>query len=266
MYSDSAKDAALLLIAHGTRNPDGATEMDRLVGLLRERLTAPIAAAWLEDFSDPDARTAAGRLVDAGATSLVTLPFLVLGAGHAKTDVPESVHEVRDGFPELRVTHARVLDLHPALFDLARQRIDAVAPGDPGEDVLLVTGAGSSDPDANGDLSKAARVLAELTGYRWVETAYAGVTWPRADEVFTRLHRAGARRVVRFSWSLLAGVLEQRVDRWADEATARHGMEIVDAGRFGPHPLIADAVIDRYAEALHGDARMNCDLCAYRLT
>jgi len=266
MHSDSAQDPALLLIAHGTRNPAGAREMEQLAGLLRERLTAPVAASWLEDFSAPDARTAADGLVAAGVSHVVTLPFLVLGAGHAKTDVPQAVHEVRDGFPELRVTHARVLGLHPGLFTLAHGRIDAAAPaGDRDAEVLLVTGAGSSDPDANGDLAKAARVLAEWTGHRWEETAYAGVTWPRADEVFTRLHRAGVRRVVRFSWSLLAGVLEQRVDRWAEEATARDGLEIVDAGRFGPHPLIADAVIDRYAEALHGDTRMNCDLCAYRL-
>jgi len=266
MPSDSAQAPALLLIAHGTRNPAGATEMDRLVELLRERLTGPVAAAWLEDFSEPDARTAAAQLVAAGATSVVTLPFLVLGAGHAKTDVPEAVSEVHDALPQLPMAHARVLGLHAGLFELACQRIDAVTGDtDRGDEVLLVTGAGSSDPDANGDLAKAARVLAELTGHRWAETAYAGVTWPRADEVFARLHRAGVRQVVRFSWSLLAGVLERRVDRWADEAAERHGMRIIDAGRFGPHPLVAEAVIDRYREAVGGDARMNCDLCAYRL-
>jgi sirohydrochlorin ferrochelatase len=225
-----------------------------------------VAAAWLEDFAEPDARTAAGELVAGGATHVVTLPFLVLGAGHAKTDVPEQVRQVSDAFSDLTVTHARVLGLHPALFELARTRVDAVAAaGEREDEVLLVTGAGSSDPDANGDLNKAARVLAEQTGHRWTEIAFAGVTWPRADEVFNRLRRAGARRVVRFSWSLLAGLLEQRIDRWADEAIERYGMEIIDAGRFGPDPLVADAVIDRYHEALHGDVRMNCDLCAYRL-
>jgi sirohydrochlorin ferrochelatase len=256
----------LLLIAHGTRNPAGATEMGQLVDHLRERLPGSVAAAWLEDFAEPDTRTAARALVAAGATHLVTLPFLVLGAGHAKTDVPGQVRQIGNAFPDLDVTHARVLGLHPSLFELARARIDAVAgTGERGDEVLVVTGAGSSDPDANGDLSKAARVLAEQTGHRWTEIAFAGVTWPRADDVFDRLRRAGVRRLVRFSWALLAGVLEQRIDRWADEAIARYSMQIADAGRFGPDPLVADAVIDRYHEALHGDARMNCDLCAYRL-
>jgi sirohydrochlorin cobaltochelatase len=262
-----AQDPALLLIAHGTRNPAGATEMQRLVEHLRQRLKPPVVASWLEDFAEPDARTAARELVASGVTHLVTVPFLVLGAGHAKTDVPAVVHDLAAAFPEVTVTHGRVLGLHPSLFELARARVAAATGDRPGviEEVLLVTGAGSSDPDANGDLSKAARVLGEQTGHRWIETAYAGVTWPRADEVFTRLQRAGVPRVVRFSWSLLAGVLEQRIDRWAAEASDRSGMEIVDAGRFGPDPLIADAVVDRYHEAIRGDARMNCDLCAYRL-
>jgi sirohydrochlorin cobaltochelatase len=143
-------------------------------------------------------------------------------------------------------------------------RIDAVSAGDRAVEVLLVTGAGSSDPDANGDLAKASRLLAELTGPRWAEIAYAGVTWPRADRQFGRQEAAGVRRIVRFSWSLLAGVLEQRIDRWAQEADARGALDIRDAGRFGPDPLVADVVVDRYREALDGHPAMNCDLCAYR--
>lgn len=255
---------ALLLIAHGTRDPAGATEMDELVGHLRGRVDGPVAAAWLEDFAEPDPVTAAGRLVEAGAHALVTLPLLNFGAMHAKTDVPGDVVAIRAAFPDIPVTHGRVLDIHPALLALARTRIDAVSPAAArGDEVLVVTGSGSSDPDANGDLAKAARMLAEATGHRWVETAYAGVSWPRADQLLARLERAGARRVVRFSWSLLAGLLERRVNGWADEANAR-GMDVRDAWRFGPDPLVADAILDRYHEALAGDARMNCDLCAYR--
>lgn len=257
---------ALLTIAHGTRDPRGAEEMGVLLAHLRERIPAPVGGAWLEDFADPDPVTVAADLVTAGARALVTLPFLVLGAGHAKTDVPEGVAAVRSAFPDLPVAHGRILGLHPALFALARARIDAASPraGRDGE-VLVVTAAGSSDPDANGDLSKAARVLAEGTGHRWVETAYAGVTWPTADVVLRRAAASGARRVVIFSWSLLAGLLERRVIAIGEQVADETGIRVVDAGRFGPDPLVADAVVERYREAIEGDVRMNCDLCAYRV-
>jgi hypothetical protein len=89
--------------------------------------------------------------------------------------------------------------------------------------------------------------VAELTGHRWTETAYAGVTWPTADVALRRLQAAGAGRVVRFSWSLLAGVLEQRVDAWAGEVATGTGLQIADAGRFGPDPLIAASSPRRHA-------------------
>jgi sirohydrochlorin cobaltochelatase len=256
---------ALLTIAHGTRDPRGAQEMELLLDVLRSRHTAPVANGWLEDFAEPGVDEALSDLVRQGATSVVTVPFLNFGAYHAKTDVPNAVAQGRRT-TDVAIAHGRMLGLHPALFDLARARIDAVSdPGDREGEVLVVASSGSSDPDANSDLAKAARFLAEGTGHRWVEYAYAGVTWPRIDDVLRRTAAAGARRAVIFSWSLLAGLLEQRVTSLAAEVAAETGLEVADAGRFGPDPLVAEVVLDRYAEALAGDARMNCDLCAYRV-
>lgn len=257
---------ALLLIAHGTRNPRGAEEMSCLAGLLRDQLGTPVAYAWLEDFAQPDVDVAVDTLAAEGVERIVSLPLLTLGAGHAKTDIPTLVAGARAAHPALAITHGRVLGLHPALFALARARVDAVSPReDRRDEVLVVAASGSSDPDANGDLAKAARFLAEITGHRWVEHCFAGVTWPSPEAVLRRVAAAGARRVVIFSWSLLAGLLEQRVAATAAEAAKALAVEVVQAGRFGPDPLLADAVADRYREALRGDARMNCDLCAYRV-
>jgi sirohydrochlorin cobaltochelatase len=257
---------ALLTIAHGTRDPRGAQEMDALLAILESRHPSPVANAWLEDFASPGVAEAVEELRAQGVTQLVTVPFLNLGAYHAKTDVPNAVAAVRGGHPDMVVAHGRVLGLHDALFAVARARLDAVSdPAGRDEEILIVAASGSSDPDANSDLAKAARFLGETSGHQWVECAFAGVTWPRIDTVLRRAAAAGARRAVVFSWSLLAGLLEQRVATTAAEVAADTGMEIFDAGRFGPDPLVAEVVLDRYAEALAGDARMNCDLCAYRV-
>lgn len=266
---------AVLVIAHGTRDPRGAEELAELLRNMRARSGTAAGGAWLEDFADPDPVTVAGELVAAGARRLVTVPFLVLGAGHAKTDVPEGVAAVRAAHPDLQVAHGRVLGLDPTLFALARERVAAVAgqagedrrgrPVRPADEALLVTAAGSSDPDANGDLWKAARFLAELTGHRWVDAAFAGVTWPDVGTVLRRIAAGGARSVTLFSWSLLAGLLEQRILDAAAEVAAATGIEVLDAGRFGPDPAVADVVLARADEALHGTPRMNCDLCQFRL-
>jgi sirohydrochlorin cobaltochelatase len=258
--------SALLLVAHGTRDPRGAQEMGELTGQLRERLQVPVAHAWIEDFAEPDVDVAVGDLAGKGVERIVSLPLLTLGAGHAKTDVPRLVARARVAYPAVTMTHGRVLGLHPALFALARARVTAASPPERRRgEVLVVAASGSSDPDANADLAKAARFLAEGTGHRWVENCFAGVTWPTPDEVLRRVAAAGAARVVIFSWSLLAGLLEQRVAALATSVMADTGLEVVEAGRFGPDPLLTDAVADRYYEALHGDVRANCDLCCYRV-
>ncbi len=262
-----ASDApALLLIAHGTRDPQGAEEMDVLLGHLRAWHDAPIEHGWLEEFAEPAVDVAMARLVDQGVDRVVTVPFLNLGAGHAKTDVPNAVARARTDYPDVTIAHARVLGLHAELFALARRRLDAVSPVEGrGDEVLVITASGSSDPDANADLAKAARFLAEGSGHRWAEHAFAGVTWPRIEVVLRRVAAAGARRVVLFSWSLLAGRLERGVSQVADRVAADTGLRVIDAGRFGPDPAVAEVVMHRYAEAINGDVRMNCDLCAYRV-
>jgi sirohydrochlorin ferrochelatase len=263
MVSDAP---ALLLIAHGTRDPRGAEEMDVLLGHLRARHSAPVEHGWLEDFAEPSVDVAMARLVSQGVDRVVTVPFLNLGAGHAKTDVPNAVAQARADHPDVPIAHARVLGLHAELFALARRRLDAVSPVEGrGDEVLVVTAAGSSDPDANADLAKAARFLAEGSGHRWAEHAFAGVTWPRIEVVLRRVAAAGAQGVVLFSWSLLAGRLERSVSQAADRVAADAGLRVVDGGRFGPDPAVAEVVLDRYSEAIIGDVRMNCDLCAYRV-
>ncbi|MDP8969379.1 MAG: sirohydrochlorin chelatase, partial [Actinomycetota bacterium] len=257
---------ALLLIAHGTRHPRGAREMAELLGHLRSRLRAPVEHGWLEGFAEPGVAEAVERLVAQGVTRIVSVPFLNLGAGHAKTGVPNLLAQARRAQPQVTIAHGRVLGLHRLLFELAGRRVDAVSPrGGRAGEALVVTASGSSDPDANADLAKVARFLAEWTGHRWVDYAFSGVTWPTPDVALRRLGAAGAGRVVLFSWSLLAGLLEQRASETAARVGLETGLEVVDAGRLGPDPLVAEVVLDRYREVLHGDPRMNCDLCAYRV-
>lgn len=237
---------ALLVVAHGTREPRGGEEMDELIDLLRARHGAPVAHAWLEDFAAPNVEAAVADLAARGVRRIGAVRFLNFAAYHADTDIPNEVAAAREAHPAIEIAAGPVLGHHPALLELARTRVGEAADGE----VLVVTASGSSNAHANSEVAKAARLLAEATGHRWVEVAFAGVTWPRVGEVLARIASAGAERAVLFSWSLLAGLLEQRVSASAAEAAAELGIELRDAGRFGPHPLVAEAVLDRWREAL----------------
>jgi len=138
-----------------------------------------------------------------------------------------------------------------------------VAAGGSGLPLLLVA-RGTSDPDANGDAHKVARLLAEWTGAPFVHTAFTGVTAPRvADglEVFARL---GYRRMAVAFWFLCSGVLVERARADVAAFVVASGVDVVDAGYLGPDPRLVPAIVERYDEAVRGVPAVNCDLCAYR--
>jgi sirohydrochlorin ferrochelatase len=148
------------------------------------------------------------------------------------------------------------------LLELAHKRLaDAGAHGLP----LAVIARGTSDPDANAEACKAARLLAEMGATDLVVAGFSGVTWPSVPESLDRLRRLGAERVAAFAWYIATGVLLDRMKDDFARFTAETGIEVVDAGHLGAGPELAQLVLERAAEARAGAVRMNCDTCSYRL-
>jgi sirohydrochlorin cobaltochelatase len=131
---------------------------------------------------------------------------------------------------------------------------------------VLLVGRGSTDPDANAEVFKVARLLWEGRGYAGVETAFVSLAEPSVPAGLERCRRLGARRIVVLPYFLFPGVLPDRVrdqaEAWARE---RDGVEVRCAGVIGPGPELAELVMERYREAVEGDLRMNCDSCVYRV-
>jgi cobalt/nickel transport system ATP-binding protein len=183
-----------------------------------------------------------------------------------KEDGPAALHRGRHRHPAVRFAYARHLGLHPLVLAVAEDRIKAaVGDDDPGGTAVVVVGRGSSDPDANADLYKVARLLWDSRGLAMVEPAFVSLAQPSVPAALERCRLLGATRIVVVPYFLFTGVLVDRITEQTDAWAASH--PAVDA-RPGPHlgadPRIAGLVLERYREALAGDAHMNCDLCVYR--
>ena len=84
---------------------------------------------------------------------------------------------------------------------------------------MLVVGRGSTDPDANADVCKDARLLWEGRGYEFTETAFVSLARPSVAEGLARCRRLGARSIVVARYFLFPGVLPDRVAAQAAGAT-----------------------------------------------
>ena len=131
---------------------------------------------------------------------------------------------------------------------------------------VLVVGRGSTDPDANADVAKTARLLWEGRDYPLAETAFVSLARPGVTEGLERCRLLGARRIVVARYFLFPGVLPDRVAGQAAAYAAAHPeLDIRCADVLGDCDEIAALVYERYREALSGDIRMNCDVCVYRI-
>lgn len=258
---------ALLVVGHGTKSEDGCRDFAELVDRVQLRVPyADVAGGFLE-LAPPPIQDAVSRLVEAGHRSIDVVPLVLVAAGHSKGDIPAALEREKLRHPGLSFRYGRPLGAHPDLLAVAEQRLAAVVPREQwGKTAVVLVGRGATDPDANADIAKTARLLQEGRGIGTVETAFVSLAEPSVPAGLERARRLGYERIVVLPWFLFAGVLPDRIvtqaTAWAAE---QPGLDVRLAGLLGPGEELAGVVLERWAEIDGGDLRMNCDTCAYRV-
>jgi len=255
----------LLIVGHGTVDERGVAEFTGFVDRMRARMSGIDVAGGFIELAAPSVNEAWRDLAGRGHRTFAAVPLVLVAAGHAKGDIPAALEREVRRQPGTGYRFGRPLGPHPILLGLLADRIAAVVePAAWAETAVVLVGRGSTDPDANAEVSKVARLLQETRGFAFVETAFVSLARPDVAEGLTRAVLLGARRVVVAPYFLFDGVLPQRVVAQAHEF-ARPGVDVLVSGYLGDCAPLADLVVERYHEALHGDIRMNCDTCAYRV-
>ena len=122
--------SAVVLIAHGSPDPDWRRPIVEMAERLRQRWAGPVVEAYL-GFLEPDLGAAVGQLhADGHRDVLLLAAFLSPGGKHIKRDVPEAVAELRRRYPEMTLRlQAGALGAEPevveALASAAARAIDA---------------------------------------------------------------------------------------------------------------------------------------------
>jgi cobalt/nickel transport system ATP-binding protein len=282
--------ADLLLIGHGSRGRAAAGEFADLQHLVAARLPGRRVAGGFLELSDPPIDEAVDQLVADGATDVVAVPYVLFGAGHLKDDGPAVLGRARRRHPHVRFRLARDLGIHPAVLDVAEDRSRSAAndlrPGDPDgvndgpgeaegetdreQPAIVLVGRGSTDPDACAEFVKLARLLGDGRGLGPVEPAFVAMTTPSVEDALDRLATLGQHRIAVVPLLLFSGVLVDRIGQrardWAESRLAGGDqVEVSVGGPLGADARLADLVVERFGEAEHGDVRMNCDVCSYRV-
>ncbi len=258
---------AMLVVGHGSRDADGVDEFWALASTIRAAAGDLKTGFGFIELASPTVDEAIDDLVAGGATEIVSVPLVLLAAGHLKNDGPAALGRARARHPKVRFSLARDLGIEPHVLEVVTDRIrDTASDADPEKLGVALIGRGCSDPDACADLWKVSRLLADGRGLGSVEPGFVSVAAPSVPETLERLRLLGAGTAVVAPFFLFSGVLRNRIYREAAAWAREHPeVEVRCANHLGPDPRLARLVLERYREARAGDVRMNCDLCAYRV-
>jgi len=263
----------VMICGHGSRSQSAVDEF----AVLAEKLPAYLPDDWATDygyleFANPVIRDGLDNLRTAGCDKILAVPGMLFAAMHAKNDIPTvlNTYAAKHG---IDVSYGRELGIDPKMIAAAGDRITTAvknanaAHGDVAlsETCLVVIGRGASDPDANGNVSKVARLLQEGLGFGWCEVGYSGVTFPLVEPCLQHVTRLGYKRVVVFPYFLFSGILIDRIYGFTDQVAAQYGdIEFVKAGYLGDHPKVLETFAERITEQIGEVPPPNCAMCKYR--
>lgn len=269
--NERATDYCIVLAGHGSRDGDGLREFEALVELVRARAGNRLVARAFLEFAHPPIGDVVADCLREGYQTVVVVPCLLAAATHAKNDMPSQLFELRARFPQANIHFGAAMDIHPLLLQLSQERILAAESRSAeviarAETCLVVVGRGTSDPDANADVAKLARLVEEGMGFGASFVCYSGTAKPLVADGLRTAARLGFKRLVVFPYLLFDGVLVKRIYAAADALQERYAaIEVLQAAYLGVHAHIADVFLERAREGLEGRAHMNCSLCKYRV-
>jgi sirohydrochlorin cobaltochelatase len=94
---------AIVVFAHGARDPEWARPIEKLAALIAERAPAArVSCAYLE-LMRPSLPEAIDALVGEGVRTVRIVPAFIGAGGHLKRDLPTAVDALRAAHPQLQI-------------------------------------------------------------------------------------------------------------------------------------------------------------------
>jgi sirohydrochlorin ferrochelatase len=113
---------ALLLIAHGSREPEANDDLYHVADVLRQRGHV-VVESFLE-MAQPDIDGAGRRCVENGAERVVLVPYFLSAGVHVRRDLAAARARLAQCYPHVEFRLAEPLGRHPLLPEVVAQRAD----------------------------------------------------------------------------------------------------------------------------------------------
>jgi sirohydrochlorin ferrochelatase len=221
----------LIMVAHGTRRPEGVAMVGDIAAQVSVLLDQPVHTAFVDVLGPTPSEVLSSAAV-ADRPAIVVPAFLSRGY-HVRADVP--AHVVASGHPD--VTIAGALGPSPNVVSIVVQQL--CKSGWRRGDSVILAAADTSDSTARDDLRNTARMLSALIGSR-VGLAFAATGEPSVPAAVAKARTGSRSRVVVASYLLADGLFQERLRNC--------GADIVSEP-LGTHPGLVRLIANRFRRA-----------------
>ena len=264
------KDFGILICGHGSRNKLAISEFEELTKSIKQRFKDTTVEYGFLEFAKPSLVDGLEKLRLNSIKKIIAIPAMLFAASHVKNDIPSVLMKYAN-LHQLEIFYGRELGINNSMINAACERVSEVFQKNKNlklsESMLVVVGRGSSDPDANSNVSKITRMMVEGLGLGWGETLFSGVTFPLVEPGLNHIVKLGYKNIIIFPYFLFSGVLVNRIKRQKDEVAINNpNVSFYDAKYLSSHPYVVNTFVERINEVLDDEFKnlMNCSLCKYR--
>jgi sirohydrochlorin ferrochelatase len=118
----TSERTAILLIAHGSREPDANADLHHVVEMLRIQESCAVVEACFLELAEPDIDGAADRCISQGAGRIVLVPYFLSAGVHVRRDLTEAHARLSQRHPQIEFRLAEPLGRHPLLIEVVADR------------------------------------------------------------------------------------------------------------------------------------------------
>ncbi len=114
---------ALILLGHGSRKAEANEPLFELARMTAEALGGCRYGVAFLQLAEPTLADAVAEAAEAGARSIVVMPFFLFPGAHVTEDIPEELEGLRAKYPHCAIRLAPHLGTHPLLAQVAAERV-----------------------------------------------------------------------------------------------------------------------------------------------
>lgn len=232
------EEKLVILMAHGSRHPEGERQAESLMDEVRKRCQFPTEKAYLE-ILEPGLETLVERMVPKKKKFFI-LPLLIFRGGHALRDIPEMVSRCRKSFPAFHFHVGPVLEPHGKILDFwvdfAKEWLLANASGQ-----IILLGRGAKDEEAKKAFDGVVQSVENDLGTNLL-TAFTGLQEPSLVVAMESLNQE--QPILILPCLLFDGVLLENSRKQVE------GWNVTWAPTLANSPVLVDQVLDVIEEGM----------------